>query len=372
MPSVGSFQHPSPQVPPRRINALHVPQMRRHGAAAGVVAPPLPQAGLGSNQVRGGSHPAPRTPLRYVPLVCHPAFSSGLPEARLESRSWPPRSVVTATFDGPHPAEPVLTAPQDGDTPVIVLTRACGRVAPVTRGSDALASDFSDGARTRRTWPLTPRSRDAPTGIRSAAVSRPAPNFTHSLWLRRRVDPSVPRILWVLRLFSPTGGRYWEGVFLLYPTGRHGESQYRHAAFMAFFYDLYALVGTSGSRRSASRPHSYRAWPRTAAPRGRLLAAFRSLTCVVTAAARRAFGPRVIRTRIRPLAGAECAPNSNRGRTAGPFRHDVPAPGRTQACHAHLAAAENRSPETGRTEQTAVRTLRPVSEGHLTGVGRPV
>ena len=48
-----------------------------------------PQAGLGSNQVRGGSHPAPRTPLRCVPLVCHPAFSSGLPEARLESRSWP-------------------------------------------------------------------------------------------------------------------------------------------------------------------------------------------------------------------------------------------------------------------------------------------
>lgn len=89
MPSVGSFQHPSPQVPPQRINALHVPQMRRHGAAAGVVAPPLPQAGLGSNQVRGGSHPAPRTPLRCVPLVCHPALTSGLPEARLESRSWP-------------------------------------------------------------------------------------------------------------------------------------------------------------------------------------------------------------------------------------------------------------------------------------------
>ena len=38
-----------------------------------------------------------------------------------------------------------------GDTPVIVLTRACGRVAPVTRGSDALARVFPDGARTRRT-----------------------------------------------------------------------------------------------------------------------------------------------------------------------------------------------------------------------------
>ena len=136
-----------------------------------------PQAGPGSNQVRGGSHPAPRTPLRCVPLVCHPAFSSGLPEARLESRSWPPRSVVTATFDGPLPAEPVLTTPQDGDTPVIVLTRACGRVAPVTRGSDALARVFPGGARTRRTGLLTPRSRDAPTGIRSAGRQPPRAEF---------------------------------------------------------------------------------------------------------------------------------------------------------------------------------------------------
>ena len=39
MPSVGSFQHPSPRVPPQRINALHVPQMRRDGAAPGVIAP---------------------------------------------------------------------------------------------------------------------------------------------------------------------------------------------------------------------------------------------------------------------------------------------------------------------------------------------
>ena len=89
MPSVGSFQHPSPQVPPQRINALHVPQMRCDGVAAGALAPLSPQAGPGSNQVRGGSHPAPRIPLRCVPLVCHPALTSGLPEARLESRSWP-------------------------------------------------------------------------------------------------------------------------------------------------------------------------------------------------------------------------------------------------------------------------------------------
>lgn len=113
------------------------------------------------------------------------------------------------------------------------------------------------------------------------------------------------------------------GRFPTSPVGPHEESRYRHAAFMAFFYDLYALVGTSGSRRSVSRSHSYRAQPRTASPRGRLLAAFRSLTCVVTTATRRAFGPRVIRTRIRPLAGAECAPNSNRGRAAGTAIRDV-------------------------------------------------
>ena len=103
--------------------------------------------------------------------------SSGLPEAPLESRSWPARSVVTATFDGPRLAEPVLIAPQEGGTPVIVLTRACGRVAPVTRGSDALAHGFPDGARTRRTELLSPRSRDAPTGIRSAGRQPPRTEF---------------------------------------------------------------------------------------------------------------------------------------------------------------------------------------------------
>lgn len=217
MPSVGSFQHPSPQVPPQRINALHVPQMRRHGAAAGVVAPPLPQAGLGSNQVRGGSHPAPRTPLRCVPLVCHPAFSSGLPEARLESRSWPAPVSRHRNFRRSAPGGTSPGLSPGGDTPVIVLTRACGRVAPVTRGSDALARVFPDGARTRRTGPLTPRSRDAPTGIRSAAVSRPAPNFTHSLWPRRRVDPAVPRILGTPAVLAHMG-RYW-GRFPTSPVG---------------------------------------------------------------------------------------------------------------------------------------------------------
>ena len=53
---------------------------------------------------------------------------------------------------------------------------------------------------------------------------------------------SIPPFLgfWVLRLFSPTGDG--TGSFS-YFSGQHEESRYRHAAFMAFFYDLYALVG---------------------------------------------------------------------------------------------------------------------------------
>lgn len=177
MPSVGSVQHPSHQAPPRRVNALHVPQARRHGAAAGVVAPPCPQAGLGSNKVRGGSHPAPRTPLRCVPLVCHPYLRRVSPKPLWNPGRGPHRSVVTATFDGPHPAEPVLISPQEGVTPVIVLTRACGRVAPVTRGSDVLACGFPDGARIRRTGPLPSRSRDGSPGIRSAGRQPPRTEF---------------------------------------------------------------------------------------------------------------------------------------------------------------------------------------------------
>lgn len=212
MPSVGSFQHPSPQVPPQRINALHVPQMRCDGAAPGVIAPHGRRRD--SVQIKFAGAPTPLPGLHSG--VCHwlsSIPSSGLPEAPLESRSWLARSVIAATFDGPHPAEPVLIAPQEGGTPVIVLTRACGRVAPVTRGSDALAHGFPDGARTRRTGPPTPRSRDAPTGIRSAAVSRPAPNFTHSLWHRRRVGLAVPQISGSPSASVRMGRR--SGVFLL-------------------------------------------------------------------------------------------------------------------------------------------------------------
>lgn len=58
---------------------------------------------------------------------------------------------------------------------------------------------------------------------------------------RRRVDPAVPSD------FGYSGCSRPQGTVLgRFPTshlGRHGESRYRHAAFMAFFYDLYALVG---------------------------------------------------------------------------------------------------------------------------------
>lgn len=214
---------------------------------------PWPRAGLGSNQVRGGSHPATRTPLRYVPSVRHPYLRRVSPKPLWNPGRGPPRSVVTATFGGPLLAEPVLISPQEGVTPVIVLTRACGRVAPVTRGSDALAHGFPGGARTRRTGPLTPRSRDVPTGMRSADRQPPRAEFHAFSLARRRVDPAVPSD------FGYSGCSRPQGTVLgRFPTshlGRHEESRYRHAAFMAFFYDPYALVGTSGSRRSASRSH---------------------------------------------------------------------------------------------------------------------
>ena len=179
--------------------------------------------------------------------------------------------------------------------------------------------------------------------------------------------------MWVLRLFSPAGDGTGRGFsyFILPDSTRSLDTGTRRSwlSFTTFLRTGREPPVLGGPRRGRIATGLGRVRRPT---RGRLLAAFRSLTCVVTTATRRAFGPRVIRTRIRPLAGAECAPNSNRGREAGTFRHDVPAPGRTQACHAHLASAENRSSETGRTEQMAVWTLRPVSEGHLTGVGRPV
>lgn len=170
-----------PESLPGAINALHVPQMRRTG---------LRQASLrhmaaGGTRFKSSSRGLPPRSPDSTP-VCAISMSSisssGLPEAPLESRSWPApvsrhrnfrRSATGGTSPGLSPG---------GDTPVIVLTRACGRVAPVTRGSDALVHVFPGGARTRRTGPMTPRSRDAPTWIRSADRQPPRTEF-HALSL---------------------------------------------------------------------------------------------------------------------------------------------------------------------------------------------
>ena len=197
-----------------------------------------PQAGPGSNQVRGGSHPAPRTPLRCVPLLCHPYLRRVSPKPLWNPGRGPPRSVVTATFDGPLPAEPVLTTPQDGDTPVIVLTRACGRVAPVTRGSDVLVHVFPDGA--RRTGPLPPRSRDGPFGIRSADRQPPRTEFHAFSLARRRVDPVVHLILGTPSV-PVRRGRY-RCVFPFLRTAR-GVSIPARGVHGFLLRPFYALVG---------------------------------------------------------------------------------------------------------------------------------
>ena len=170
-----------PRSLPGAINALHVPQMRRTG---------LRQASLrhmaaGGTRFKSSSRGLPPRSPDYTP-VCAISMSSisssGLPEAPLESRSWPAPVSRHRNFRRSATGGTVLTTPQDGDTPVIVLTRACGRVAPVTRGSDVLVRVFPDGARTRRTGPMTPRSRDAPTWIRSAGRQPPRTEF-HALSL---------------------------------------------------------------------------------------------------------------------------------------------------------------------------------------------
>ena len=133
-------------------------------------------------------------------------------------------------------------------------------------------------------------------------------------------------------------GRYWEGVFLLYPTGRNGESRYRHAAFMAFFYDTYALVGTSGSRRSASRPHSYRAWPRTAAPEGTPSCSipFAYMRCDHRGATLLGSGNHDAPKRSSvplPFAGLRCLPPGRGGPLAPASSAPASAPSRERSAH---------------------------------------
>ena len=162
-------------------------------------------------------------------------------------------------------------------------------------------------------------------------------------------------------------GRYW-GRFPTSHLGRHGESRYRRAAFMAFFYDTYAPVGTSGSRKSASGPQRYLA-PGTATLRRGLPSHCRSPACVVyRPGAAGLWPPRHPHPHPTPCGGGVRTELESRPGCRGRLQTAYSCPsGRTQACHAHLATAENRSSET-----RLKSSLGLVSEGHLTGVGRPV
>ena len=101
MPSVGSFQHPSPQIPPQRINALHVPQMRCDGAAAGVVAPPIAAGGTRFKSSSRGLPPRSpdSTPVCAISLsssldVGSPRSPSGIPVVARPGQSSPQLSTV--------------------------------------------------------------------------------------------------------------------------------------------------------------------------------------------------------------------------------------------------------------------------------------
>ena len=139
---------------------------------------------------------------------------------------------------------------------------------------------------------------------------------------------------------------------------------------MAFFYDHFShWSGTSGSRRPAPRSHGYRVRSHTAVPEGTSSCGipFSLMRCHHRGAAG-LWPPRHPHPHPPPRgSGVRTELESRPYRTGTVCNQFAPAVGRTQACHAHLASAENRSPETG-----LKRNLGLVSEGHLTGVGRPV
>ena len=89
MPSVGSFQHPSPQVPPRRHQCVARAADAPYGAAPGVVAPHGRRRD--SVQIKSLRGLPPRSPdsTPVCAISMSSISSSGLPEAPLESRSWP-------------------------------------------------------------------------------------------------------------------------------------------------------------------------------------------------------------------------------------------------------------------------------------------
>ena len=227
--------------------------------------------------------------------------------------------------------------------------------------------DFPGGARTGRSELLPPRSRDGPPGIRSAGRQPPRTEFHAFSLARRRVDPSVPRILWVLRLFSPAGDGTGRGFsYFILPDGTGSLNTGTRRSWLSFTTFTH-WSGTSGSRRSASGPQRYLATGTTTLRRG-LLSHCRSPACVVyRPGAAGLWPPRHPHPHPPPRGSGVRTELESRPDCRDRSNVTSPPSGRTQACHAHLATAENGSPETRLKQDLGL-----VSEGHLTGVGRPV
>lgn len=148
MPSVGSFQHPSPQVPPRRINALHVPQMRRTG---------LRQASL-RHMAAGGTR-----------------FKSS-------SRGLPPRS----------PDSTPVCAISMSSSIFIGSPRSPSGIPVVARPGQSSPQLSTVRYRRNRSWPL-PRRRHArhrpDEGVRQSRPGHPGVGRFGSCFPRRSPDP---------------------------------------------------------------------------------------------------------------------------------------------------------------------------------------
>ena len=137
---------------------------------------------------------------------------------------------------------------------------------------------------------------------------------------------------------------------------------------MAFFYDLFThWSGTSGSRRSASGPQRYLATGTTTLRRG-LPSHCRSPACVVyRPGAAGLWPPRHPHPHPPPL--RERSAHRTRIEAGMQDRSNVtsPPPAATKRAMRILRLRKNGSPETRLKPDLGL-----VSEGHLTGVGRPV
>lgn len=144
-------------------------------------------------------------------------------------------------------------------------------------------------------------------------VNSPAPRLTHALKLS--VESMEP-----IRLISPTSvlyGFYPQVLSVRYSSldNLPNLDTGMHSVWLSL-YELYRLLGPSVSRKSASGPQRYLALGITTLRRG-LLFRCRLPSCVVTARARRTFGPRVTSSRKRTLSHTQGV------RVSNPDLHDV-------------------------------------------------